>query len=100
MSAVSQKPFLIGTHNAGPFLHAGIEALNAGGSALDAVEAATRLVELNVEDTSVGVGRIPNLLGVQEMDASIMCGQQVIEVVRLQRNVHGVDVTRREGWAV
>ena len=75
MSAASIKPFLIGTHNAGPFLHAGVAALAEGGSALDAVEAATRLVELNVEDTSVGVGGIPNLLGVQEMDASIMCGE-------------------------
>ncbi len=69
------KPFIIGTRNAGEFLHAGVEILLKGGSALDAVEAATRLVESNPNDTSVGMGGIPNLMGVQEMDASIMCGR-------------------------
>jgi len=69
------KPFIIGTRNAGQFLYAGAEALRGGGSALDAVEATTRLVESNPDDTSVGLSGIPNLLGVQEMDASIMCGR-------------------------
>lgn len=48
--------------------------LEAGGSALDAVEAATRLVEDNPEDHSVGYGGYPNLLGEVELDASIMEG--------------------------
>ena len=69
------KPFIIGTRNAGEFLHAGAKILREGGSALDAVEAATRLVELNPNDTSVGLAGIPNILGVQEMDATIMCGK-------------------------
>lgn len=69
------KPFIIGTKNAGDFLHAGAVILKAGGSALDAVEASTRLVEDNPGDTSVGTGGIPNVLGVQEMDASLMCGK-------------------------
>lgn len=69
------KPFIIGTRNAGQFLYAGAENLRNGGSALDAVEAATRLVESNPDDTSVGLSGIPNLFGVQEMDASIMCGR-------------------------
>jgi beta-aspartyl-peptidase (threonine type) len=69
------KPFIIGTRNAGQFLHAGAKILKEGGSALDAVEAATRLVELNPNDTSVGLAGIPNILGVQEMDATIMCGK-------------------------
>ena len=69
------RPFIIGTRNAGTFLHAGAAILKEGGSALDAVEASTRLVEDNPGDTSVGTGGIPNLLGVQEMDASIMCGE-------------------------
>ena len=55
------KPFIIGTRNAGQFLYAGAENLRKGGSALDAVEAATRLVESNPDDTSVGLSGIPNL---------------------------------------
>jgi beta-aspartyl-peptidase (threonine type) len=69
------KPFIIGTRNAGDFLHAGARRLRDGGSALDAVEASTRLVEDNPGDTSVGTGGIPNILGVQQMDASLMCGK-------------------------
>jgi beta-aspartyl-peptidase (threonine type) len=69
------KPLIIGTRNAGEFLHAGAKILRDGGTALDAVEAATRLVESNPNDTSVGMGGIPNLMGVQEMDASIMDGR-------------------------
>jgi L-asparaginase / beta-aspartyl-peptidase len=55
-------------------LGAGWDILKAGGSALDAVEAATRLVEDNPEDHSVGYGGYPNLLGEVELDASIMEG--------------------------
>jgi beta-aspartyl-peptidase (threonine type) len=69
------KPFITGTRNSGKFLHAGVKILKEKGTALDAIEEATRLVEANPEDTSVGYGGIPNLLGVQEMDASIMCGR-------------------------
>ncbi len=53
---------------------AGWEILAAGGSALDAVEAATRLVEDNPDDHTVGYGGYPNLLGEVELDASIMDG--------------------------
>jgi beta-aspartyl-peptidase (threonine type) len=70
-----KKPFIIGTHNAEKMLYSGVDVLRNGGTALDAVETATKLVELNSEDTSVGLGGIPNILGVQEMDASIMDGK-------------------------
>jgi isoaspartyl peptidase/L-asparaginase-like protein (Ntn-hydrolase superfamily) len=56
-------------------LPAGIELLRAGGSAMNAVEAAVREVESNPDDHFVGVGGIPNLLGVVELDASIMDGR-------------------------
>jgi isoaspartyl peptidase/L-asparaginase-like protein (Ntn-hydrolase superfamily) len=55
-------------------LAAGIEVLRSGGSALDAVEASVRVVEANVDDHYVGVGGLPNLLGVVELDAGIMDG--------------------------
>src|SRR5438477_8490650 len=56
-------------------LPAGIEILRSGGSALDAVEAAVREVESNPDDHWVGVGGLPNLFGVVELDASIMDGR-------------------------
>ena len=55
-------------------LPAGIGLLRAGGSAMDAVEAAIRVVEANEADHYVGVGGLPNLLGEVELDASIMDG--------------------------
>jgi isoaspartyl peptidase/L-asparaginase-like protein (Ntn-hydrolase superfamily) len=55
-------------------LAAGVGVLRGGGSALDAVEAAIRVVESNEADHHVGVGGLPNLLGVVELDASIMDG--------------------------
>jgi N4-(beta-N-acetylglucosaminyl)-L-asparaginase len=55
-------------------LAAGMELLRAGGSALDAVEAAVRVVESNEADHHVGVGGLPNMLGEVELDASIMDG--------------------------
>ncbi|MDY7041446.1 MAG: N(4)-(beta-N-acetylglucosaminyl)-L-asparaginase [Chloroflexota bacterium] len=52
-----------------------MRVLRRGGSALDAVEAGIRLVEDDAEDESVGLGGIPNLLGVVQLDASIMDGR-------------------------
>jgi beta-aspartyl-peptidase (threonine type) len=91
------KPFIIGTRNAGEFLHGGIKVLKEGGSALDAIEAATRLVESNPNDTSVGMAGIPNLLGVQEMDASIMDGKTLAAgtVGALKGFKHPISVARK-----
>ncbi len=91
------KPFIIGTRNAGEFLYGGVNVLREGGSALDAIEAATRLVESNPVDTSVGMGGIPNILGVQEMDASIMCGKTHAAgtVGALKGFIHPISVARK-----
>ena len=64
------KPFIIGTSNARDMLREGVEVLRGGGSAMDAVEATIRAVEENPLDTGVGLGGIPNLLGVPQLDAS------------------------------
>jgi len=52
----------------------GMDLLRAGASALDAVEAAIRVVESDEDNHTVGVGGLPNLLGEVELDASIMDG--------------------------
>jgi beta-aspartyl-peptidase (threonine type) len=91
------KPFIVGTRNAGEFLYAGAEVLRDGGSALDAVEAVTRLVESNPDDTSVGLSGIPNLFGVPEMDASIMCGRTLRTgaVGAVKGFLHPISIARR-----
>jgi beta-aspartyl-peptidase (threonine type) len=53
----------------------GREILRAGGSALDAVQRVVEIVEDNPDDHTVGYGGYPNLLGVVELDASIMDGR-------------------------
>ena len=65
---------IIASANGAIGMPAAWEILQRGGSALDAVEAATRLVEANPDDHSVGLGGYPNLLGEVELDASIMDG--------------------------
>jgi len=55
-------------------LPAGVDLLRGGASALDAVEAAIRVVESDEDNHTVGVGGLPNLLGDVELDASIMDG--------------------------
>jgi isoaspartyl peptidase/L-asparaginase-like protein (Ntn-hydrolase superfamily) len=55
-------------------LAAGIGLLREGASALDAVEAAVRVVESDEDNHTVGVGGLPNLLGDVELDASVMDG--------------------------
>lgn len=63
-----------GSHNAAIGLPAAWAIVRDGGSALDAVEAATRVIEDNEADHSVGYSGFPNLLGDVELDAAIMDG--------------------------
>jgi len=51
------------------------EILSKGGSALDAVERGTNIIEVDPEDTSVGYGGLPNWDGVVQLDSSIMDGK-------------------------
>lgn len=74
-----------------------VDILRAGGSALDAVEAATRVVESNTDDHSVGVGGYPNILGEVELDASIMEGttRRAGAVGALRGYAHPISVARQ-----
>jgi len=56
-------------------MEVGWEILTGGGSALDAVEKAANVIELDPEGTSVGYGGLPNEHGVVQLDASIMDGK-------------------------
>lgn len=78
-------------------IEAAVDVLRAGGSALDAVIAGTRLVEANPEDHSVGYTGLPNLLGEVELDASIMegTGLRAGAVGALQGYQDAIDLARR-----
>ena len=91
------KPFIIGTHNSKNMLHLGVEVLKAGGSAIEAVEAATNAVEENPEDTSVGLGGLPNILGVVQLDASIMDGKTMRTgaVAAVEEYVNAISIARK-----
>ncbi|MBS7619990.1 N(4)-(beta-N-acetylglucosaminyl)-L-asparaginase [Candidatus Bathyarchaeota archaeon] len=91
------KPFIIGTVNARDFLHIGKEILRRGGSALDAVEATVNAVENNPMDTSVGLGGIPNMLGVVQLDASIMDGRTLKTgaVAAVENYVNVISIARK-----
>jgi beta-aspartyl-peptidase (threonine type) len=65
---------MIASKNGANALPEAMRILKRGASALDAVEAAARIVEADPRDTSVGRGGWPNILGVVEVDASIMDG--------------------------
>jgi N4-(beta-N-acetylglucosaminyl)-L-asparaginase len=56
-------------------VQAGWRILSRKGSALDAVEKAANVIEVDPEDTSVGYGGLPNEQGVVQLDASIMDGR-------------------------
>lgn len=78
-------------------ISAAMEVLRKGGTAIDAVEAGIRLVESNPEDTTVGLGGIPNLLGEVELDASIMDGRTLAAgaVAALRGYEHPISIARK-----
>jgi len=78
-------------------IEAAIEILRRGGSALDAVEAAARLVEADRANHTVGVSGWPNLLGEAELDASIMDGSTLATgaVGALTGYRHPISVARK-----
>jgi len=72
---VAKSPIvIIGSQRSEVGLAAGMDVLRNGGSALDAVEAAMRRCEDDVDDHYVGTGGLPNAAGVVELDAAVMIG--------------------------
>ncbi len=69
--------------------------LNNGGSAIDAVEAGVRKKELDVEDSSVGIGGLPDAKGRVTLDASIMDHMgNAGSVTYLQNILHPISIAR------
>jgi N4-(beta-N-acetylglucosaminyl)-L-asparaginase len=72
------KPLIITSHaneTGQKAMEAAWEILKNGGNAVDAVEKAANVIEVDPEDTSVGYGGLPNERGVVQLDASFMDGK-------------------------
>ncbi len=72
------KPLIITSHTnetGQRAMETGWEILKTGGSAVDAVEKAANVIEIDPEDSSVGYGGLPNERGVVQLDASFMDGR-------------------------
>ena len=72
------KPLIITSHTnetGQKAMETGWEILKNGGTAVDAVEKAANIIELDPEDTSVGYGGLPNERGVVQLDSSFMDGK-------------------------
>lgn len=88
---------LVGSTNAQVGFAQAMEILRSGGSALDAVEVCIRAVESNPTDHSVGLGGLPNVLGVVELDASIMDGRSLAAgaVAAVKGYEHPITIARQ-----
>jgi beta-aspartyl-peptidase (threonine type) len=78
-------------------IQAAVDVLKSGGSAVDAVEIGTRMVEANPDDHSVGYNGWPNILGQLELDASIMDGRSLMSgaVGAMKSYPHAISVARK-----
>lgn len=91
------RPIIISTWAHGLAANAvGWNILDAGGTSLDAVEAAARHTEADPDGRSVGLGGRPDRNGIVTLDASIMnangdCGS----VAGLENILHPITVARR-----
>ena len=88
---------ICGTRNSNIGLPTGLKILAEGGSALDAVEESIKLIENNPYDITVGFNGFPNLMGIVELDASIMDGRTrkagAVAAVRNYR--HPISIARK-----
>lgn len=90
------EPTIVASANGATALPAGMEVLARGGTALDAVEACARIVESDPTEQTVGLGGLPNVLGVVELDASIMDGTRRAAgaVAAITGYLHPISVAR------
>lgn len=96
MPATKAPPTIVSSGNGRGALGSGVRILAKGGSALDAVEACARIVESDPADDTVGYGGLPNVLGVVELDASIVDGttHAAGSVAALTGFMHPITVAR------
>lgn len=93
---IIKAPLVISTWNRSYATQKAIDFLNAGKSALDAVEAGVMEVEANPKDQTVGYGGLPDRDGNVTLDACIMDHEgNAGSVTYLQNIKHPISVARR-----
>ena len=93
-----RRPLIVSTWPFGkPANERALEVIRGGGSVLDGVEQGIRLVEADAENSSVGLGGVPNAEGVVQLDACIMDGpgHRAGSVASLEDILHPISVARR-----
>ena len=90
------KPVMVGSENALPGMRAQFEKLLAGGAPLDAAIEVCKVAEADPNDTSVGLGGIPNEDGVVQLDAACLDGRTHNSgaVGAIENILHPVEVAR------
>jgi len=88
---------ICGTRNSNIGLPTGLKILSEGGIALDAVEESIKLIENNPYDITVGFNGFPNLMGIVELDASIMEGKtrKAGAVAAVKNYRHPISIARK-----
>lgn len=95
-NSTAATPMVIATWSNLPATEKAMQVIQSGQSALDAVEAGTRVVEADPEDTSVGYGGLPDRDGIVTLDACIMDAQgNAGSVTFLQNILHPISVARK-----
>lgn len=73
-SSLRARPCVVSSDNGIRGVKVAYDQITAGGDALDAIIAGVNIQELDPDDTSVGLGGLPNRDGVVQLDASCMHG--------------------------
>jgi N4-(beta-N-acetylglucosaminyl)-L-asparaginase len=94
--AAGRRPVMVGSGNALPGMKAQFEKLLAGGAPLDAAVEVCKVAEADPNDTSVGLGGIPNEDGVVQLDAACMDARihKSGAVAALENILHPIEVAR------
>ncbi|MFT5109114.1 MAG: N4-(beta-N-acetylglucosaminyl)-L-asparaginase [Verrucomicrobiales bacterium] len=96
--AAGKAPLFVSTWPFGkPANEKALATLKSGSSLLDAVEQGIRLTESDADNTSVGIGGIPNAEGVVQLDACIMDGPEhrCGSVAAIEGIAHPITAARR-----
>jgi N4-(beta-N-acetylglucosaminyl)-L-asparaginase len=90
------KAVMVGSENALPGMRAQFPGLVAGGAPLDAAIEVCKVAEADPEDSSVGLGGLPNEDGVVQLDAACMDGRihKSGAVAAIENILHPIEVAR------